>query len=86
MIPVQMLIIVLALIVEAFWVVQFIDLMSRKDDEFPGRFDKPAWVFALVITNVVGAIVFFACAKWMNSPFTKNFRSISQLVAIGFLI
>ena len=43
----------------AFWFVQLIDLMSRKDNEFPGRFDKPTWVLILVLTNFIGALAFF---------------------------
>ena len=58
MTPEQILLLVLALIAEAFWIIQLIDLMSRKDNEFPGQLDKPAWVFILVVTNFIGAIAF----------------------------
>jgi hypothetical protein len=41
-----------------FWIIQLIDLMSRRDNEFPGRLDKPTWVVILIFTNFLGAIAF----------------------------
>jgi len=45
----------------AFCFIQFIDLMGRSDDEFPGRFDKPIWAAAILLANVFGAFAFFIC-------------------------
>jgi hypothetical protein len=54
----QKLLLIFGLIAQVFWIVQLIDLMSRKDNEFPGRFDKPTWVIILIFTNFLGAIAF----------------------------
>jgi hypothetical protein len=54
----QKLLVIFAVIAQVFWIIQLIDLMSRKDTEFPGRFDKPTWVFVMVFTNLFGAIAF----------------------------
>lgn len=67
MTPEQKLAIVIALAVTIFWLTQLIDLMSHKDDEFPARFDNPTWAFILVVTNVLGAIV-FAITKPTKQP------------------
>ena len=42
------------LLFAGMWVREFRLLMLRRDDEFPGRFDKPAWVFALTILAPAG--------------------------------
>jgi hypothetical protein len=36
------------------WVREFRLLMARRDDEFPGRLDKLAWIFALTILAPAG--------------------------------
>jgi hypothetical protein len=41
-----------------FWAVHLLDLMRRRDDEFPGRHDKALWVFILVLCPVIGVIVY----------------------------
>jgi hypothetical protein len=64
---IQILAIIITLAATIFWLVQLIDLMSRRDDEFPARFDKPTWAFILVVTSVLGAIA-FAIAKPTKQP------------------
>ena len=43
------------------WISALADLMRRRDAEFPGKNDKLAWVFILLLTGLVGAIVYFCC-------------------------
>jgi Phospholipase_D-nuclease N-terminal len=43
----------------AFCLWQFCDLMRRRDDEFPGRFDKPIWAAAILFANVLGAFAYW---------------------------
>ena len=47
------------------WCLSVGDLMSRSDDEFPGRSDKLAWAILLSITGIVGAIIWL----WKRPPF-----------------
>ena len=56
--PEVVVIVSIALAVSIFWIIQLVDLMSRRDDEFPGRFDKPTWAFILVVASAVGAVAF----------------------------
>jgi hypothetical protein len=42
------------LLFAGMWVREFRLLMLRRDDEFPGRFDKLAWIFALTILAPAG--------------------------------
>jgi hypothetical protein len=46
-----------------FCLTQFLHLMARRDDEFPGRYDKPIWAAAMVFGNVFGAF-----AYWLSRP------------------
>ena len=48
------------------WVREFRLLMLRRDDEFPGRSDKLAWIFALTILAPAGVWMFrsFRMARW----------------------
>jgi hypothetical protein len=57
----EVFIVVAAIAGLAFCITQFIDLMRRSDDQFAGRFDKPIWAAAILLTNVVGASVYFIC-------------------------
>jgi len=41
----QELLLIFGSIAQVFWIIQLINLMSRKDTEFPGGFDKPTWGF-----------------------------------------
>jgi hypothetical protein len=46
-----------------FCLMQFMHLMRRRDDEFPGKFDKPIWAAAIFFGNVFGAFVY-----WLLRP------------------
>ena len=52
------------------WVREFRLLMLRRDDEFPGRSDKLAWIFALTILAPAGVWLFrsFRHARWPEAP------------------
>lgn len=63
---------VFTFLMQVFWIVQLIDLMSRKDSEFPGRFDKPAWGIVLAITNVLGALAFFLFKHTRSVPASQE--------------
>lgn len=41
-----------------FWFTCLQNLMNRRDDEFPGRYDKILWVVLLLSLNVVGAVLY----------------------------
>jgi hypothetical protein len=46
-----------------FWVIQLLDLMRRRDDEFPGRFDKPIWAAMMIFLLGFGAFIY-----WLWKP------------------
>jgi hypothetical protein len=46
-----------------FCLTQFLHLMARGDDEFPGRYDKPIWAAAILFGTVFGAF-----AYWLSRP------------------
>jgi hypothetical protein len=50
-----------------FWFSQLFDLMRRRDDEFPGKLDKVAWVIIIVFTGCLGAFAYLL-AKPAPSP------------------
>jgi hypothetical protein len=52
-------IVIVAIIAAAFWISQFMDLMSRPDDDFPGKYDKPIWAAAMIFGSVLGALVYW---------------------------
>lgn len=56
------------------WGLSVADLMSRSDDEFPGRSDKLAWAILLAITGIFGTIVWL-CKR-------PRFRDSSELSAV----
>ena len=41
------------------WMSALADLMRRRDAEFPGKYDKLGWVFILLLTGLLGAILYF---------------------------
>jgi hypothetical protein len=43
----------------AFCLRQFCHLMHRRDDEFPGRFDKPIWAAAILFGTIFGAFAYW---------------------------
>jgi hypothetical protein len=48
------------------WCREFLNLMARRDPEFPGRHDKTVWVLALVFAPPLGIWAFrtFSEARW----------------------
>ncbi len=48
----------LALASLVFWFRELLFLMALRDDELPGRFDKPIWAFLLIALPPVGLIAF----------------------------
>ncbi len=42
-----------------FCVSQFCHLMQRRDDEFRGRNDKLIWALTILLTNVLGAFLYW---------------------------
>ncbi len=40
------------------WIREIVILMAVRDDELPGRFDKPIWAFLLIALPPVGVIAF----------------------------
>lgn len=55
----------IAIAFTVFWACQLYDLMRRKDDEFPGRYDKALWVVILLFVPVIGVILYFI---WQPHP------------------
>jgi hypothetical protein len=54
---------------------QFLDLMSRRDDQFPGRYDKLIWAAAIILTNVLGA---FAYWMFKSKPAPESNESLRR--------
>ena len=61
-------IIIVASLLEIFWFIQLLHLMSRKDETFAGKYDKPCWVAVLLAANWIGALAYV---------FLKPFNTIS---------
>ena len=40
------------------WVREFLFLMSLRDEDLPGRFDKPIWAFLLIVLAPAGLLLF----------------------------
>jgi len=51
-------VIVIAVLLLIFWLLQLLDLMWRRDEEFPGRLDKVAWAIIVVFAGPLGALAF----------------------------
>ena len=68
------------LAIVCFWIVQIVDLMSMRDDAFPGRHDKLIWVGIVVLLPLAGALAY---AVWKTkldpdsqpTPTPENLRS-----------
>jgi hypothetical protein len=59
----------IAVLLVIFWFWQLLDLMRRRDEEFPGRLDKVAWTVIVVFTGPLGAFAFLLgkpARKWTN--------------------
>jgi len=71
-----------------FCLTQFLHLMRRRDDEFPGKFDKPIWAAAILFGNVVGAFAYWL-AKPRQAPessdaLKREFASVQKNRAANF--
>ncbi len=49
-------IVIILLAFAGMWAREFRLLMLRRDDEFPGRFDKLAWIFVLTVMAPAGGL------------------------------
>ena len=60
-------------------------LMVRRDDEFPGRSDKLAWIFALTILAPAGVWMFrsFRLARWPSTPMTTETVTEAEAEAVA---
>lgn len=47
------------LLLVIFWFVQLVDLLRRRDVEFPSPTDRIIWVLVIILLPVLGAILFF---------------------------
>jgi hypothetical protein len=79
----QFLAVALALILFASaWLREFQFLMTLKDDDLPGRFDKPIWAFVLIGLAPFGLFLFrsYRLAHWPE-PRTKPAASPTSELA-----
>jgi hypothetical protein len=55
------------------WLNEFRALMLRRDDEFPGRYDKLVWSLALLLFAPAGVWLFrlYRKAQWPEKPVTR---------------
>ena len=51
-----------------FWIAQWLDLMSMKDEDFPGRYDKILWGGLMVFSLVFGAATFWLWKRKRSRP------------------
>jgi len=58
----------LLLLLAVFWARQVLSLMSMKDEDFPGRYDKPIWAALMILTLFVGAVLFW----WWKPLFLRR--------------
>lgn len=68
----------LLLVVTGFviWLIAVHHLMARRDDEFPGHYDKPLWAILLTFTGAFGALVYLFFANPADR--TDDSRSSSE--------
>ncbi len=50
--------IVIGIALLIFWIVELFDLMGKRDDEFPGRYDKVLWFIVIFFGFALGALIF----------------------------
>lgn len=55
----------LALLAAVFWLWMLVDCLQRPDKKFPakGKNDKLIWVIVIVLTFIVGAILYYFLVK-----------------------
>ena len=66
----ELLFLVVVLALAAFWVRQVLDLMGRRDDEFPGRLDKALWTAIILIGSLPGAFALWLFKLLILPPMT----------------
>ena len=54
----RLLLIIVVIFLELFWITQLVNLMGRKDSSFPGKYDKIIWAAIFLMANVLGAFVY----------------------------
>jgi hypothetical protein len=62
-----------------FWLAQLLDLMRRRDDEFPARFDKPLWVAIILFLPILGAVAY---SIWKPKIYPSGSKLQSEWEAI----
>lgn len=65
----------LFLLLCAFWVYQFVQLMLLSDSDFPSRYDKVLWVAVFVF---VGALAPFAFLLWKRAYLEVRFSEMDE--------
>jgi hypothetical protein len=68
------------LLFAGMWVREFRLLMLRRDDEFPGRFDKLAWIFALTILAPAGV---WLHRSYRLAPLKSEVKSLNPVASTG---
>ncbi len=62
-------ILVVSAISSIFWVLMLIDLLER---DFKNKKDETTWLIVLLLTGVIGAIVYYAKVKRLKSSNDKQ--------------
>lgn len=69
------LLLIVVLVYMVFWFVQFISLMSCKDNFFPGKYDKLCWVLLFIFLAFIAPIAFIT---WINDKPNKTKKIVSK--------
>lgn len=57
-----------------FWASQFLDLMEKEDDDFPGKHDKILWFTTLILGSAFGALLFYISKLRRATPCRRPFK------------
>ncbi len=52
-----------------FWLTEVVDLMGRRDEELPGRFDKAIWAAVMVLAGPLGCVAYWL---WKRGGFVAQ--------------
>ncbi len=63
---------IVAFALELFWFIQLLDLMSRPDSHFVGKYDKPCWVAILLAVNWIGALAYIFLKPFKAASFSES--------------
>ena len=71
-----------AVLLAAAWVREFLFLMNLRDDDLPGRFDKPIWAGVLIVLAPVGLFLFrsYRLSHWPE-PLAKPVADVARELA-----